>query len=369
MATSKAKDKQPERSKRTVIKRKITREVSFQIADIKTALNLAKNVDSPDRSKLLQIYDYIIKDGHMISQLRNAKFEVLSEPWQFYKDDNVDEATSKAFLKYWFNTALEYIFESELYGFTLLQFDFFDTAKSEIGEVYNFPRDYVSIEKQWILIDGTINGSYLPYRSIINEMDFVEFGKRDDLGILLVCAYNVIWKYYSRSDWGRASEKFGMPLLAVEANTNNDAELDNLEKQAANFGSDGYIIVQSGDKVDLKERTGQRMHDVYYDNIKLCNEEISKALNGQTSSSDPKAYVGAAQVQERTMNTFTLARLQRIADEVNQKLLPYLRLKGFSIPEESRFDYPALIRERQRKLSGPVDATDPAAAPNPAAKK
>lgn len=353
------------RSARSVIKKQPKREVSFQIEDIKSALTLAKNVESPDRKKLLQIYDYIKKDGHTKSQLRVAVNEVLSEPWQIYQGKKVDETTSDLLLKLWVNIIIEYILEAEWYGFTVVELDSIDAANNEIGEVISLDREYVSIEKQWILIEGNINGSYLPYAEIMQEMNMLEFGKRDDYGLFLEVAYNVIWKFYSRSDWSRGSEKYGMPILSIEADTSNDSELDAIESKAANFGTDGYIVVQAGDKVNLIERTGQKIHDIWLDNIKLCNEEISKIINGQTGSSDPKAFVGAAQVQERTMNGFTMQRLQFVADNMNKTVLPYLISMGFKIPEGSKFDYPALVRERERKLNGPLPPADPAVPPLP----
>lgn len=352
--TSKVPATGDKRRARQAIKPVPKREVSWQIEDIKTALTLAKNLEKPDRNRLFQIYDYIMKDLHLKSQIRVAKNEVLSEPWQIYLDKGVDEATSQALLKRWFNHIIEYILEAEFFGFSLVECDKIDTANFTIGEVVSIPRDYVSIEKQLILIDGSINGSVLPYGEIMQQIDLLEFGKRDDYGILLECAYNVIWKYYSRSDWSRGSEKFGMPILSIEADTNNDAELDALEAKAASFGTDGYIVTQKGDAAKLIERTGQRIHDIWLDNIKLCNDEVSKGINGQTGSSDEKAFVGSAQVQERILQGFTAARLQNIVDEINEKVFPYLKAKGFQIPDDAKFDYPILIRERERKLNGSV---------------
>ena len=339
---------------RQVIRPIPKREVSYQIEDMRLALLTAKFPDLPDRYRLFQIYEYILKDSHLKSQIRVAKAEILSEPWQIYINDKPDTKTSKYLLKRWMNTIIEFILESEWYGFSLVECDQLDPANFSIKNVTSIPRDYVSIEWQRILIDGSISGSYLEYGEIMQELDLLEFGRRNDLGILLECAYNVIWKFYARSDWSRGSEKFGMPILAIEADTNNDAELDAIEQRAATFGTDGYIVTQKGDVAKIIERAGQRMHDIWLDNIKLCNEEISKCINGQTSSSDPKAFVGAAEVQERTLESFTLSRLQNIVDEVNEKVIPYLIAKGFSIPEDAKFNYPALLRERERKLNGPV---------------
>ena len=351
------------RTARSVIRKQPKREVSYQIVDITGAINMATNPDSPDRSKLLKIYDYILKDGHLKSQIRNARFEVLSEPWMVYNEDGTpDIEATKSIAKLWTNKLISHIFDSELYGFTVVEGDTISPEKGSIGGAISIDREYVSIEKQWILIDGTINGAYLDYAAIMEELELMEFGDRQDLGILLECSYNVIWKYYSRSDWSRGSEKFGMPILAIEADTNNDAELDALETRAANFGTDGYIVTQAGDKINIVERKGDKMHMIWMDNITLCNDENSKIVNGTSTTSDSTPYVGNAQVGERTMQTFTIARLQRIADEFNKSVIPYLIRKGFKL-EGKKFDYPELIRQREKKMNGGTVTQEPPAPP------
>jgi phage gp29-like protein len=354
------------------IKKQYKRSAAFQIADIKSALLMAQQVDTPNRKRIFEIYEYILKDGHIKSQIKMAKIKVSSEPWLLYSSSETPDLNlTKALSKRWFNSIIEYILEAEFYGFTLLELNEIDPANFMVHCLTSIDREYVSIENQWILIEGTINGSYLPYGDIMQEIDLLEFGRHDDYGCLLECAYNIIFKFYSRSDWSRGSEKFGMPILNIEADTNDDTELDRLETAAANFGTDGYIITQKGDKATIVERQGQKLHDIWFDNIKYCDEQVSKIINGQTASSDPKAFVGAAQVQERTMEDFTLSRLQNVADEMNEKILPYLRLKGFAIPDDMHFDYPTLIRDRKKKIEGPMipAATDPIPAPDPTKKE
>lgn len=356
------------RSSRTVLKKQPRRNVSFQITDIKSAEDLANNIDAPDRGKLLKIFDYIKKDGHLLSQMRNAKFEVLSEPWQIYSDDKVDETTTRLLQKRWMNKAIEFVLDAEFYGYTVVEVDDINPKEGSIGYLICFPREHISIEKQRILIEANANGAYIDYADIIDDLDLVEFfTNREDKGIFLECAYNVLWKFYSRSDWSRANEKVGMPIVSIEANTNNDEELDRLEGVAANFGSDGYIVTQQGDKVTLIERKNENFHLTFKDKAAMCNEEVSKIINGQTGTGDVKAFVGTAEVHERTMATFTAARLQFIADEINEKWFPFLIKKGFAL-EGKKFDYPELIRTRERKLNpAPIAAlaTEPPVPPTP----
>jgi hypothetical protein len=66
------------------------------------------------------------------------------------------------------------------------------------------------------------------------------------------------------------------------------------------------------------------------------------------------------------MATFTAARLQFIADEMNEKWFPFLIKKGFAL-EGKKFDYPELIRMKERKLNPQAiaGATEAPAPPTP----
>lgn len=337
------------------IKKQYRRELQYQIADINQAINTATNPDAPNRRRLIDIYKYVTKDLRLKGQIRDAVMKVTGEPWMIYdENENPVEDLSNKMRKRWMAQTIYYAAMAEFWAYNVLEFDQIDPAKFDIGVVFQFPHEHICIERAWVLIDGEINGSYIDYNGISNELDIVEFyNTRTDLGLLMEISYNTIWKYYSRSDWSRASEKFGAPILGIEADTNNDDELDRLERQAADFGSDGYIVTQKGDVLQIIERKGQRMHDIYYDNIKLCNEENEIGINGQVGTSSEKSFVGAAEVQERKFEDITLTRLDFVQNEINDKLFPYLRAKGFAIPEGYRFNYPTLINERNKKLNPP----------------
>jgi len=341
------------------IRKQPKREVSFQIADIKRAIQQAQNPDMPDRKLLHEIYEYILRDGRLKSQLRTARIKVKSEPWLLYRNNTPDLTISELYRKIWMGKIIEAIVDCEFYGYSLIEFEPIDPSQA-IANVTVIDRQYVSPEQQWVLLEGTYNGPYLPYSENMWALNLVEFGRKDDYGTLLEASYNVIWKFYSRSDWSRASEKVGMPILNVTANTNDDKELDDLETRAANFGSDGYIVTQAGDTVAMIERKSDRLHDIFLDNVKLCNEEVGHIINGQTATSDTKSFVGSAEVQERTMEDYTTDRLQKIADEINDRLFPFLATKGFAV-EGLIFDYPELVRTRQRRMTGQPLPTDPVA--------
>lgn len=355
-----AKQAQPETKRRAgkTIKKQPKRIVSYQIADIKTAETLALNADLPYRIKLFQIFAYIRKDGEMVCQVNTAHNKVAAEPWLFYRNNNPDIAHTDLFNKTWFNAIIRYIVEAEWNGFSVVELNGLTPQTADIEEVVLIDREYIGIEQQVFYPDGNAWGNGISYADIAWDIDLLEFGSRDDLGTFLSCAYNVIWKYYGRNDWSRTSERWGQPILTIAADTNDDDELDELEARASNFGTNGYFIGQKDDEINMLERTGQRMHDIFFDNIKYCDEQNGKIINGNTATTNTKAFTGSAEVQERTMDDFTMARMQRIVNEVNNKLLPYLEYKGFPV-KGYRFDYPKLKQEREKRIKGQTTPTDP----------
>ena len=336
-----------------LIKKQYRREVMFQIADIRQAETLALSPDAPNRRRLIDIYKYVLKDLRLKGQIRDAVMKVTGEPWMIYDENEKPvKDLSKMLRKRWMAQTIKHIAGVEFWGYAVLEYDLIDPKKGSIGVVKLIPCEHISIENAWILIDAEVNGSYIDYSGISSDLDLVEFyDTREDLGLLLNISYNTIWKYYARSDWSRTNEKFGMPLVSITADTNNDDELDKLEIQAANLGTDGYIVGQAGDTINLVERKGQRIHDTFMDMAKFCNEENEIGINGQVGTSSEKSFVGAAEVQERKFEDITLTRLDFVANEINDKLFPYLRAKGFDIPEGYKFDYPVLINERKKKLN------------------
>lgn len=332
------------------------RQVSYEIKDIKTAIITATNADHPDRARLIAIYDYIMQDSHLASQIMVAVNKVISEPFALYKGNKIDDEASKLLETSWFEELVTHIIEAEFYGYSLVEL--FVNKDKGIEEILIL-RQCVQPDLKMLLPEGTMHGKRIPYGEVVDELSLIQFGAPGDLGILQKAAYNVLWKFYARSDWSRASEKFGMPILWIEADTNQDAELDRLEQKAAGFGSDGYIVTQAGDKVQIVERTGQDIHKIYLENIRYCDEQNSKLINGQTGTSDNQAWAGTSQVQERLLEDINYSRMRRVKYAINAQVLPYLIAKGFTQLNGMEFDYREIREPKgtQNPTPEPADET------------
>lgn len=308
------------------IKPKPKRIVSYEINDIKSALTLALNPEQPNRTKLYDIYDYILEDSQLWFQIYLVALKkVLVEPYALYSNGKIDEESTKKIKKKWNETLIKYIFEAEFFGFRMVE----AIVTNDTVELELIPNQNVCPEYKIIWFGDPWQKPNISYDGLEYELSLLFFGDKKDLGSLRKAAYNVIWKYYARSDWSRTSEKFGMPILSIEADTNNDTEIDRLEQRASTFGSDGYIVTQTGDKVNIIEKKSDNSHMIFYDNIKYCDEQASKVSNGQTGTSDEKAFVGGAEVHERLLNEMIYSRMTNITHEWNEKVLPFLINRGY----------------------------------------
>jgi hypothetical protein len=145
-----------------------------------------------------------------------------------------------------------------------------------------------------------------------------------------------------------------MPILSIEADTNNDSEIDRLEHRASTFGNDGYIVTQNGDKVNIIEKKSDNSHLIFFDNIKYCDEQSSKVSNGQTGTSDEKAFVGGAEVHERLLNEIIYSRMTNITYEWNDQVLPFLKKRNYIPATIDEFKFVNLETKKDSNKTEPT---------------
>jgi len=305
--------------------------VELEMSKFKAALVMARSVDNPDRRLLLAFYDELTKDAHLTSQLRTAIYTVTQSKFQIQNQSETPQPElHKLFETTWFLKLLEMLCDAEFYGHSLIEFH---TENSEIKDVVLIPRNHVCPELGYIAITpGDHKG--ITYRDALYDLDLLETNDFLNLGLLEIAAREVIWKNYSRSDWSRASEKFGMPLLAIKTNASSEKEVDKMQDMAENFGSNGYVIIDKNDDVTMNTiSSGDTFYKSYLELSNLCDTNISKLINGQTMTADNGSSYAQANVHERILNNYTRARVQKIQNWINDTLFPYMTNVGYKLAD------------------------------------
>lgn len=311
------------------LKRSYAYRVELEMTKLKTAILSAENYTQPNRQMLYAIYKEVLRDSTVLTQLRSLRHKITSADLILYNaSGQEDEAKQlELFDAPWLIKYMSLFVDTYFWGHSLVEL-FID--KGEISMPWLVPRDHVHPWSGYVVANPTdIKG--LPFREKPLNSQLIEIGESDDLGLLLVIAREVIWKNYARTDWSRYSEKFGMPQVVIKAAGANENELDAKEKYAREFGSNGYMILDDEDEIDLLENGKTDAYKVYLEQIKLCSEEISKIIVGQTATSQNQAWTGTAEVQERTLDTYVWAILRSLQYHINRVLIPFLTANGLPL--------------------------------------
>ena len=312
--------------------------VKMEMKTLVDAVEEAVYPSRPDRRNLITIYENAVKDAHVISQMQIAEAKLIGESFMISRGGVEDPELTSSFKKPWFEEFLKCCFEAELWGYTLVEFGI--VKNGDWSEVTTFLRRHVEPYSREILVrPGDFKG--IPYGDKPEALFLLEIGKPKDLGLLEIVSREVIWKNFSRTDWSQASEKFGMPLLWVALDSDDEKEFSRTEALCKNFAANGWIVTSLNDKVQLVESAKSDIYKIYEMNARFCDEQISKCINLQTSSSDQKAWVGAAEVQERVLEDSHSARLRHSSNIINYSLFPFLMYHGRDL-EGCSFRFPAL---------------------------
>lgn len=246
----------------------------------KSAIRAAENMDYTQRTRLYDMYQDVMLDTHMISVVEKRKNAVLGSPIEFWRDGVPDEAINTNIKSPWFSELVSDILDAQFWGFTLAQFS---TGRDGFIEYFNVPRKHVDPQLKIIK----------RHQSDISGVPFSEYpgllfvrGKRP-LGIFAACLPWVIRKNGTVGDWCQFSELFGMPIRDYAYDASDEVARARTLADAMTQGSASVYIHPDGTKLSFIEagnKTGSG--DVYDGLVKVCNAELSKAILGNTLTTE-----------------------------------------------------------------------------------
>jgi phage gp29-like protein len=146
-------------------------------------------------------------------------------------------------------------------------------------------------------------------------------------GVLRVCAYMYLFKNYSLKDWVVFNEIFGMPLrLGKYEPSASPADREALRAAISSLGSDAAGIISKSTEIEFVEAAGRLSgsYNPYQVMAFFCNREISKAVLGQTLTTDTEGSTGtfsAGKVQEGVRLDLLEADVKTLAMTIQRQIL------------------------------------------------
>ena len=358
------KDDIPAAVKKALFTYRITKSplwrIKMEMETYRQALEQARNPYRYDRKPLYAVYRDVELDDQVISQRRIACAVVQRAPFEVMVNGKPSEKVKEHFERPWFNDLMEVMVITEWWGHSLVEFD---PTKDEAGDFQAFsviPRDHVRPDYGDVVMRVT-DSNGISYRDQKQFPYTLEMGRSDDLGLYHVVAIPYIRKKYADTDWSVFSERFGSPFLTIKTASRDPKELDQKEQMARDFASNGFAILDDQDEIEhIVTNHNGTAHKTFSDRLEKADQQIAKVMNGQTGTSEEKAYVGSAEVHERILNDFTFARLIRIQYFINFNLIPFLIRHGYTGLQGAKFQFTELMKKETEKAvstEGPDEGT------------
>lgn len=182
-------------------------------------------------------------------------------------------------------------------------------------------------------------GILLPANKFIVHKYKARSGHTSRAGILRVVAWMYLFKNYDLKDWASFAEIYGLPLrLGKYAPGASDSDKAALMQALIQIGSDAAGIIPDGTSIDFITTEKTSSSDLYERLARYCDEQISKAILGQTLTSDSG---GGSYAQSKTHNDvrhdLTVADCKALASTLRRDLIRPLCI--FNFGEDKRIPY------------------------------
>lgn len=314
----------------------------------------------------IEIYQDMKTDAHIASCMRSRKSGVLSKEWDVHpvstKPIDVEIAN---FVKNNLNNLdwdqdLKQMLDAPFVGFRVMEIMWTEEdGKWKIQSLKARPQRRFTFNTSYelrVLNYTTLNDEAIPpAKFILVQHDAEEenpYGER----LFSPCFWPWYFKKHGYKFWAIYTEKYGMPTAVGKYQPGASQEdkqslldaLDSLVQDAA-------VAIPSNSELDFKETSGDKaeVHRLF---LTFCNSEISKAILGQTLTTEmgDTGSFSAAKVHQDVRNDIVESDAKMLMGAINSQLIPPLVEFNFG-PQKS---YPAFKIQYAPEDSVKKDLTD-----------
>lgn len=312
-----------------------------------------KEADAGDVLRQMELYEELEeKDPHLFSQMQTRKNAVTGLDFEIIPFDSDDERDKEIaeFIEGQINS---------IESFEDVQNDLLDAigkgfAVSEI--IWGYDEGHVVVKEIksrhqkrffWDSVDDSFKvrtaeapqGIELPTNKFILHRYKARSGHPSRAGVLRVVAWMYLFKNYDLKDWVSFAEIYGLPLRLGKYQPGASEE-DKRALMAAlvQIGADAAGIIPDGTTIEFITTEKNSSTNLYEQLARYCDEQISKAVLGQTLTSDSG---GGSYAQSKTHNDvrhdLTVADCKALAATLRRDLIRPLCI--FNFGEDRRIPY------------------------------
>lgn len=311
------------------------------IAKWKAALNGFNNTDSPSVYLLYNLYDTILDDALLTSQIENRIQDTLGSSFNLSKKaGDIDEELTATFQNSeLFNDLITHIINSRFYGHSLVELDWKQDGLNEPQlKADLIPRQNVLAKKGVMLFDYNEDKG-IKYREVPEFGTWVlEFGKPGEKGLLNKAVPHTLFKRFAQSCWSELCEIYGIPPRVYKTDASDPAAVARGKKMMQDMGSAAWFIIDTEESFEWAKGVNTN-GDVYGNLLNFCDNQNSLLISGAVVGQDTKHGSNSKeQASQKLLSKLVLADMAMVEMYMNTKVMPALARIGV-VPADYVFQW------------------------------
>ena len=304
----------------------------------------------PHRVRMQRLYIDTILNGHTKACWNRRKDLVLLKEFKLCNEAGEEnEELSRLFKKPWFDRFMNYTLDAQAFGYSLIS----------LGDVTDDEYKDLSIIRRWNISPDRMNVTSYVYA--LSGAQFTEEPYKDwhvwvnthtEIGVSKTgygLLYDVaLYEIICRNILGfntDAAELYGQPTRKGKTSKTEESERAEFAQALSAMGSSGWILLDMMDEVELIESKGNGQGFKIYESLEQrCEKKISKIILGHSDALDSiPGKLGAGSGEDNpvaaALRDKQVKDCRFVEHIVNSELLPRMRMHGFSLPDDLKFEF------------------------------
>ncbi|KAA8387882.1 DUF935 family protein [Acetobacter tropicalis] len=180
-----------------------------------------------------------------------------------------------------------------------------------------------------------------------------------DQGLTRAIAFNSLFKLFSNRDWGVFVQAFGIPIRVGKfgRDSTDDDRATLWQAIVSSAGQLGIMIPESMMLEFVEPKNGAGSNDVHERRCKWLDEQTSKAVLGQTGTTDARQGThAAAAVHRQVQDDIERADAMLVGHTVNQQIVRHMIDMSFGAPKDGNYPVVRIGRPDEAPLADVISA-------------
>ena len=291
------------------------------VAAWRYALRMA---DNGNRTKLYDLYSDILLDG-VLADAIDKRIDAVKDADLSFTIDNKDVDVMYDLMDtVEFEELIGEIMMAKFWGISVDEFDFDEDRAFRFTSIN---RKHIRPKLKEIVRQQTDDRGI----SYAGDDRVIQWGKDDDLGLLLKVSPLVIYKRGGFGDWAQFVELFGMPLRIGKYSAMDEASRRELIRAFETAGSAPYLVIPKETEATQEANAASGNGLLYKEFRQACTEEILITILGQTMTTVDGSSLAQGQVHMAVQEKKHRADRRFVERMLNRYFVPMLIRRGYPI--------------------------------------